>query len=113
MKYEVDLPADVDRRLSDRAVETGRDVVSLIQTAVLEFIGRDLGEGWDISWSPNAENRRGELIDKDIAGTLSITERAELAQLDQLANEHFDRVAPPSPDGGRRPHERLLRVRDQ
>jgi hypothetical protein len=109
MKYEVDLPADVDRQLSAKAAESGRDVVSLIRAAVLEFVGPDLQAPPNGQWSPEAENRRQELIDRDIAGTLGAAERAELAHLDRLANEHFDRVAPPPVEGARRFHEQLLR----
>ncbi|HUG93774.1 MAG TPA: hypothetical protein VML55_23295 [Planctomycetaceae bacterium] len=64
-------------------------------------------------WFPDAENRRRELIERDIAGILSAAERAELDSLDRLANEHFDRVARPPTEGGRRLHEQLIRRRQQ
>ncbi|HEX7379815.1 MAG TPA: antitoxin family protein [Pirellulales bacterium] len=59
------------------------------------------------SWSEKGEERRRELIDKDVHGAITSDELVELEILDQLANEHFDRVAPPPIDGARRLHERL------
>ena len=113
MKYEVELPADIDQRLSAKAAESGHDVVSLIREAVLEFIGADARDPSNGVWSPQVEDRRRELIDKDIAGELSAAEHSELAHLDRLANEHYDRVAPPFTQGARRLHEQLIRGRQQ
>ena len=111
MKYEVDLPADVEQRLSAKASEAGEDIVHLIRLAVARFLGMEVGAGSNGHWSEEAERRRRELIDRDIAGTITTAERAELVRLDCLANEHFDRVAPPPTEGARRLHEQLVKNR--
>jgi len=111
MKYEVDLPEDIDRRLSQKASETGEDVVRLIRIAVGRFVSEQMTPTVNGAWSEEGERRRRVLIDKDIAGTISADELVELAGLDQLANEHFDRVAPPPTEGARRLHDQLLRNR--
>ncbi|MBL7037212.1 MAG: hypothetical protein ISR77_01220 [Pirellulaceae bacterium] len=59
-------------------------------------------------WTAEKEARRSELIDKDIAGTISADERTELAILDRQGNEHYDRVAPRPMEGARRLHQQLL-----
>lgn len=60
------------------------------------------------SWTEEGEDRRRELIDKDLQARITADELIELELLDRLANEHFDRVAPPPIDGARLLHERLL-----
>jgi hypothetical protein len=110
MKYEVDLPDDVDRRLSQKASETGDDVVHLIRIAVGRFVSEEM-PSTNGAWSEEGERRRRMLIDQDIAGTASTDELAELARLNQLANDHFDQVAPPPAEGARLLHNRLLRNR--
>ena len=42
MKYEIDLPAQLDVLLNQRAAAVGGDVVHLIQLAVTEFVERDM-----------------------------------------------------------------------
>lgn len=44
MRFEVDIPETVSRRLTERATAAGSDVVSLIRTAVVEFVERDADE---------------------------------------------------------------------
>ena len=41
MKYEIDVPAQLDVLLNQRAAAVGGDVVHLIQLAVIEFVERD------------------------------------------------------------------------
>ena len=62
-------------------------------------------------WSDELQARRCEFIDKDIAGTTTVAERAELIELDRLANEHFDTVAPPPFEGAQRLHQQLIHNR--
>lgn len=112
MKYEVDLPEEIDRRLSEKASETGDDVVHLIRIAVGRFVNEEMPPAND-AWSEEGERRRRALIDKDIAGTISADELVELSRLDLLANEHFDQIAPPPTEGARDLHDRLLRNRDK
>lgn len=82
----------------------------------------DLAEGAEVqvtisspgltnSWSEEGERRRRDLIDKDIQGTITADERVELERLDQLANEHFNEIAPPPIEGARHLHDRLLKRR--
>ena len=111
MKYEVDLPEDVERRLSDKASQTGQDVVHLIRIAVGRFVDEEIRPASNGDWSEQLQARRAELIDKDIAGTATVAERAELIELDRHANEHFDTVAPPPFEGARRLHQQLLKNR--
>jgi hypothetical protein len=111
MKYEVDLPAEVDRRLSEKASESGQEIVQLIRVAVVRFVDEEIQPKSNGVWSEEHQTRRYELIDKDIAGTITSTESAELLQLDRLANEHFDQVAPPPFEGARRLHQQLIRSR--
>ena len=42
MKYEVELPTDVDLRLHARASETGDDVPTVIRLAILYFVDHEL-----------------------------------------------------------------------
>jgi hypothetical protein len=111
MKYELDLPDHIDRRLSQKATETGQDVVQLIRVAVGRFVDESDPTPSNGDWSESAEQRRRDLIDKDIAGTVTADEQAELARLDRRANEHFDRIAPPPMAGAMRLHDRLLQNR--
>jgi hypothetical protein len=113
MSYQVSFTPEVDRRLAAKATASGQDVIHLIQTAVAEFIQREPaaphnGNG---EWSPERDARRCDLIDKDIAETISAAERDELTVLERQANEHFDRIAPPPLDGARRLHQQLLNRR--
>ncbi len=48
---------------------------------------------YETDWS-TANRRRGDLIDKDIAGTLSPSERSELNRLQAYADYHLEKVAP-------------------
>ena len=74
---------------------------------------RDLLEdsNGDGEWTEEKEARRRELIDKDIADTITTTERAELAALDRQGNEYYDKIAPRPTAGVRRLHQELLNKR--
>ena len=54
------------------------------------------------------DDRRCELIDKDIEGTITEPEKSELAGLQQRFHEYLDTVAPPPMEGARRLHQQLL-----
>ncbi|MBW3599647.1 MAG: hypothetical protein KY475_20550 [Planctomycetes bacterium] len=62
-------------------------------------------------WSEEKEARRRELIDKDIAGVITLEQAAELAILNREGNEHYDKIAPRPMDGARRLHQELLKKR--
>lgn len=115
MTYQLTLPPEIERRLSDRASETGQDVLQLIQAAVVQFVAETAtasgnGNG-NVEWSSERDARRCQLIDKDIAGTITSVEHDELQRLEREANAHFDAVAPPPIEGALRLHKKLLNSR--
>ena len=112
MKYEIDLPPEIQHSLSLRASETGKDVVHLIQLAVVRFVSEEIAENGADQWTPENDKLRCELIDKEIAGTITVTERAQLAVLQRLAEQHFDEHASPPIDAAIELHKRLLSKRD-
>lgn len=83
------LVADTDDRIRDLLVDSNGD-----------------GE-----WTAEKEARRRELIDRDIAGTISAEDRLELAALDRQGNQHYDKVAPRPIEGARRLHQELIKNR--
>ena len=76
MKYEVELPDDIDRRLCKKASASGDDVARLICIAVGRFVWDDVPTA-NGAWSEESETRRRALIDMDIAeiGRASCRER--------------------------------------
>jgi len=65
------------------------------------------------AWSDELNERRIELIDKDIQGTITTAERGELAELQRQAVAYRDRVAPLPIEGARRLHQQLLERKQQ
>ncbi len=59
-------------------------------------------------WTQETNNRRCDLIDKDIAGTIGETERTELAELQERFHIFLDETAPPPIKGAERLHQDLL-----
>ena len=112
MKYEVILPDEIDVRLAAQAMASGRDVVHLIQLAIVRFVD-DVAPPVDLEWSPEMRRRRTELIDKDIAGTITPSELLELADLDQKGNAYYDTVAAPPMEKARSLHQKFLQIRGQ
>ena len=49
---------------------------------------------WNRRDWPTVNRRRGQLIDKEIAGTITSSEAAELAGLQAYADYHLEKVAP-------------------
>jgi len=107
MKYEVILPDEIDERLTAQATASGRDVVQLIQIAIGRFVD-GVAPLADLEWSPLMRQRRTELIDKDIAGTITPSELLELVDLDQKGNEYYDTLAAPPMEKARSLHQKLL-----
>ncbi len=62
-------------------------------------------------WTEIDNSRRCDLIDKDIAGTITEAERTELAQLQERFHIYLDETAPPPIEGARQLHRRLLEKR--
>lgn len=113
MKHIVELPDEIERRLASKAAESGQDVSDLIRAAVGQFVSEHSPLPTNANWSESIEQRRRALIDKEIAGTIAAEEERELAELDCIANEHFDRIASPPMEGARRLHEELVRKRNR
>jgi hypothetical protein len=67
----------------------------------------------DCEWSDKLNERRIELIDKDIQGNITAEERVELAELQRRAVAYRDRVAPLPIEGARRLHQQLLERKGQ
>jgi len=110
MTHQVDLPPDVEAPLSAKAAEAGQEIAQVIQAAVVQYV-EDVDNGvsnGDGDWTDDKDARRCELIDKDIAGTITAVEHEELTRPERQANDHFDRVAPPPIDGARRLHQQLV-----
>ncbi len=59
-------------------------------------------------WSEEKNDRRCELIDKDIEGSITESEILELERLQLGFYEYLDSVAPPPMEGARRLHRKLL-----
>ena len=64
-------------------------------------------------WTEEQNDRRCELIDKDIEGTISESENLELERLQKRFHEYLDAVAPPPLEGARRLHQQLLEKKRQ
>jgi hypothetical protein len=59
-------------------------------------------------WTEEKNDRRCELIDKDIEGTIAESEKLELERLQERFHKYLDTVAPPPMEGARRLHQQLL-----
>jgi hypothetical protein len=92
------LPIDLEHTLLALFTDWKRVGVPFKQTRFLpeELEGRlhyaDFVD-YESDWS-TTNRRRGELIDKDIAGRLSPSERAELDGLQAYTDYHLEQVAP-------------------
>lgn len=75
---------------------------------ILELFGRAALESRsssELEWTDELNQRRFELIDRDIQGTLSSDEQVELAGLTQLMREHVSSDFPL--EGAKKLHRRL------
>lgn len=59
-------------------------------------------------WTEEKNDRRCELIDRDLEGTITESEKLELERLQQRFHEYLDTVVPPPLDGAQRLHRELL-----
>ena len=62
----------------------------------------------DSEWTEAKNVRRAELIDRDIAGTITPNETLELELLQEELQRHVERVAPLPLDYARQLHQQLL-----
>ena len=90
MTHELNLPPEIESRLVAHAQETGQDVAYLIQTAVSRFVEEEIPASSDSDWNEELNSRRCALIDKDLAGDISIEESIELVSLQKRAERHRD-----------------------
>ena len=65
---------------------------------------------FDEHWTDEKNHRRYELIDKEIAQTITPTEAVELEELTQQMRRHRDRVAPLPLDHVRQVHDDLILI---
>lgn len=89
-----------------------RERFMLIAEADYRLGGLTLEANGNNAWTETDESRRRNLIDRDIAGTITDDERTELAILDHRGNAHYDLNAPRPTEGVRRLHDELVRKRD-
>ena len=87
-------------------------VLLLTKTTEVDRAGSGDGPN-DGGWSDELNERRIELIDKDIQGNITTEERVELAELQRKAVTYRDRVAPLPIEGARRLHQKLLEKKRQ
>ena len=95
-QFILSLPADAEGAMLDSGGQTVARLVRLVSPAP---------EG---SWDAAKDARRCELIDREIAGTLTTAEAAELAALQAAMLNHRRTVAPLPLDEARRLHRELL-----
>lgn len=82
------------------------EIVSLVGRIVIEEKNR----GEQPVWNAELNQRRFELIDSDIQGTLSGAEQIELAGLSHLMREHADSEVSLPFEGARNLHRRLAKL---
>jgi hypothetical protein len=90
-----------------------RVVTTLAETILERGITRHLSPkvrpGDAHQWSEDKNLRRCDLIDRDIQGLITMTEKLELQRLQDQFYEYLDIVAPTPLDGARRLHQELLK----
>ena len=64
-------------------------------------------------WTEQKNTRRCVLIDKEIEGSISDSERAELVSLQRQATAYRDRIAPPPVEGACKLNQQLLAKKRQ
>jgi hypothetical protein len=64
-------------------------------------------------WSEQTNSRRCDLIDRDIQGLITTSEKLELQQLQDQFYQYLDTAAPIPLDGARRLHQELLKKKQQ
>jgi hypothetical protein len=99
-QFVLSLPADPDGAVLEL---NGRAVARLIPVAATGNGHSDDGE-----WSEEKNRRRCQLIDRKYDSSLTATEEAELAALQNAMHRHVDRVAPLPIEATRKLHQQLL-----
>jgi GTP-binding protein EngB required for normal cell division len=114
------LPQEIiqfERGLEQARTELKRSVFD--KRAQIEQILVRLISGWqvpgngcnELDWSDELNERRIELIDRDIQGNITKQQRVELAELQRKAVAYRDLVAPLPIEGARRLHQHLVAVK--
>ena len=80
--------------------------------SVVELLGQAAAEetAGEIAWSDELNQRRFELIDKEIQGSLTLPEWYELARLTGTLRKHVDSEANLPVEGARALHAKLLQL---
>lgn len=80
--------------------------------SVVELLGQAAAEetAGEIAWSDELNQRRFELIDKEIQGSLTLPEWYELARLTGTLRKHVDSEANLPTEGARALHAKLLQL---
>lgn len=97
------------RRFLERLEISSEASVIEVGNKNVYLVVRPAAEPIDEPWTDARNRRRYELIDREIASTLTPDEAVELQQLTQAMRRHRDRVAPLPLDHVRQLHEQLLR----
>lgn len=97
------------RRFLERLEVSNEASVIEVGNKNVYLVVRPASEPIDEPWTDAKNRRRYELIDREIASTLTPDETVELQQLTQAMRRHRDRVAPLPFNNVRQLHEQLLR----
>jgi hypothetical protein len=100
--------AQVCQQVKQWPTELRQDLAEELARSLAADLAAPLGE-----WSDAKNERRCELIDKDIQGALDAAERRELESLTQQLRAHRRSVAPIPITGAARLHEQLLEQKRQ
>ena len=88
-------------------LDSGMDLESIAETVGRVLIEKHLGS---IEWNSELNQRRFELIDKEIQETLTPAERVELAGLTEIMREQLESEANLPMEGARALHRKLLEL---
>jgi hypothetical protein len=101
---DLDCSIAAIRALFETLLDSGMDAESIAETVGRVLMERHAGS---IKWSSELNQRRFELIDKEIQETLAPAERVELANLTRIMREHFASEAN-LPKAAKALHRKLL-----
>jgi hypothetical protein len=109
MPVTITLDDSLARQLEEqaelRSVSLEQWAIEILRQSQPHLTQSDSGQG---EWSDRKNARRCDLIDKEIAGTITPGERRELEDLQSQLRCHLDEVAPFDLEGARKIHQQLL-----
>lgn len=98
-------PEAVKQFFESLTLTAGGSVVEMNGKPVARMLPAIAGNG---EWNEGKNTRRGELIDRDIAGTITPDETLELELLQEELQQHIEKVAPLPIEHVRQLHKQLL-----